>query len=206
MNIAVMNQSGEEAWTIELNEALFNVTMNEWLVHRALVMQLANARQNIAHTRTRGERRGSTRKIYRQKGTWRARMWGNRSPIRKKGWVVFGPRNKQNFTLNMNKKERRKAIACVLSAKLAEKNVIVLEAFNFDEIRTKNMVSVLENLWVNNKALVAIAEKNEVIERSTSNIAKAKTLLVDYLNIKDLLKYETLILMKDSIAKLESRV
>lgn len=206
MNIAVMNQTGSEAGTVELNEALFWVEMNEWLVHRALVMQLANKRTNIAHTLTRGERRGSTRKIYRQKGTGRARMWGNRSPIRKKGWVVFGPRNNQNFTLSMNKKERRKALACVLSAKLSEKNLIVLDAFNFDEIKTQNMVKVLSSLGVEKKALIAIPTKDEVLEKSSSNIPTVKTLLVDYLNIKDLLKYETLILMKESIVKLENRV
>ncbi len=206
IEITVVNQKWADAGTIELNSALFGEKMNEGLVHRALVMQNANGRQNIAHTLTRGERRGSTRKIYRQKGTWRARMWSNRSPIRKKGWVVFGPRNNQNFTLSMNKKERRKALACVLSAKLAEKNLIILDKVSFKDIKTKNMLEVLKALKVESKVLLGIAEKNVIIEKSTSNIATAKTLLVDYLNIKDLLKYETLILMKDSLAVLEKRV
>lgn len=206
IEVKVLNQKWAEAGSVELNAALFWEAMNEGLVHRALVMQNANARTNVAHTLTRGERRGSTRKIYRQKWTGRARMGGNRSPIRKKGGVVFGPRNNQNFTLSMNKKERRKALACVLSAKLAEKNLIILDKVTFKDIKTKNMVSVLEALKIEKKVLVAIAEKNEIIEKSTSNIATAKTLLVDYLNIKDLLKYETLVIMKDSLAKLEARV
>lgn len=206
IELKVVNQKWTEAGSVELNAALFWEKMNEGLVHRALVMQNANGRLNIAHTLTRGERRWSTRKIYRQKGTGRARMGANRSPIRKKGWVVFGPRNNQNFTLSMNKKERRKALACVLSAKLAENNLIILDDIKFKDIKTKNMVWVFNALNIEKKVLLGLAEKNEMIEKSTSNIATAKTLLVDYLNIKDLLKYETLILMKDSLAALENRV
>lgn len=206
LELQVLNQKWTDAGSVELNAALFWEKMNEGLVHRALVMQNANARLNVAHTLTRWERRGSTRKIYRQKGTWRARMWSNRSPIRKKGWVVFGPRNNQNFSLSMNKKERRKALACVLSAKLAENNLIVLDKLTFKDIKTKNMVWVFDALKIEKKVLLGLAEKNEIIEKSTSNIATAKTLLVDYLNIKDLLKYETLVLMKDSLASLENRV
>lgn len=206
MEVKVLNQKWAEAGTLKLNKDLFWVEMNEGLVHRALVHQQANARLNIAHTRTRGERRGSTRKIYKQKGTGRARMGGNRSPIRKKGWVVFGPRNNQNFTLSMNKKERRKALACVLSTKLADKNLIILDKVTFKDIKTKNMISVFEALKIEKKVLVGIAEKNQIIEKSVSNIPYAKTLLVDYLNIKDLLKYETLVLLKDSLAKLETRI
>ncbi len=206
IDVKVLDQKWKEAGSVELNSALFGEEMNEGLVHRALVMQNANKRLNIAHTLTRGERRGSTRKIYRQKGTGRARMGSNRSPIRKKGWVVFGPRNNQNFTIAMNKKERRKALACVLSAKLADKQVIILDSISFKEIKTKNMIEVFNALNIEKKVLLGIAEKNEIIEKSTSNIATAKTLLVDYLNIKDLLKYETLVLMKDSLATLEKRV
>lgn len=205
MKVKVLNQKWTEAGTIDLDKEMFGVEMNSGLVHRALVHQLANKRLNIAHTLTRGERRGSTRKIYKQKGTGRARMGGNRSPIRKKGWVVFGPRNNQNFTLAMNKKERRKALACVLSAKLAEKNLIILDAVSFKDISTKSMLSVFESLKIDKKVLVAIAEKNEMIEKSTSNIPFAKTLLVDYLNIKDLLKYDKLVLLQDSVGKLASR-
>ena len=205
MKVKVLNQKWTEAGTIDLDKEMFGVEMNSGLVHRALVHQQANARLNIAHTLTRGERRGSTRKIYKQKGTGRARMGSNRSPIRKKGWVVFGPRNNQNFTLAMNKKERRKAFACVLSSKLAEKNLIILDAVSFKDISTKSMLSVFEALKIDKKVLVAIAEKNEMIEKSTSNIPFAKTLLVDYLNIKDLLKYDKLVLLQDSVGKLASR-
>jgi len=105
----------------------------------------------------------------------------------------------------MNKKERRKALACVLSAKLAEKNLIILDTVSFKDIKTKNMLSVFEALKIDKKVLVAIAEKNETIEKSASNIPYAKTLLVDYLNIKDLLKYDKLVLLQDSVGKLASR-
>ena len=113
MNTNLFDQNWKVVWEIELNASIFWLELNEWLVHRALIYQLANNRTNISHTKTRWERRGSTRKIYRQKWTGRARMGSNRSPVRKKGWVAFGPRNTVNFEITMNKKERRKASACI---------------------------------------------------------------------------------------------
>ncbi len=202
MEAKILNQDCKEVWVIELNDAIFNVELNEWLVHRALVYQLANSRNNIAHTKTRGERRWSTRKIYRQKWTWRARMGSNRSPIRKKWGVAFWPRNTQNFTLSMNKKERRKAIFCVLSAKLNDNNLYIMDNIEFDSIKTNNMVKLLSNIPTGNKYLLAISEKNEVVEKSISNVPYAKSILVNYLNVSDLLKYDTLILLKDSVEKL----
>ncbi len=206
MKTNLFDQNGKVVWDIELNEAIFGVEPNEGLVHRALVYQLANARRVVAHTKTRGERRGSTRKIYRQKGTGRARAGSNRSPIRKKGWVAFGPRNTVNFAITMNKKERRKAINCVLSSKLTNKELLIVDNISFDAIKTKNMVAVLNALPVEQKTLLAIAEKNDIIEKSAANIPEVKTILVNYLNVKDLLKYKTLILMKDSLGFLENQV
>ena len=142
METKLLNQEGKDIWTVELNDWVFNVEVNEGLVHRYLVYQLANARQVVAHTKTRADRRGSTRKIYKQKGTGRARAGSNRSPIRKKWWVAFGPRNNANFTLSMNKKERRLALYSVLTNKVRNNNLIVLDKIEFNEIKTKNMVSI----------------------------------------------------------------
>ncbi len=204
METKLLNQEGKEIGTIELNESVFGVDVNEGLIHRALVYQLANARQVVAHTKTRGEVRGSTRKIFKQKGTGKARAWGNRSPIRIGGWVAFGPRNTVNFTKAMNKKERRLALCSILSAKVKANNVLVLDTLNFSEAKTKNMVSVLNTLPYTKNVLLALSSKNEVIEKSARNIANVKTLTTDYLNIQDLLKYTTLVLLKDSVEKLNT--
>lgn len=203
MKTNLFDQKGKSVWEIELNDLVFWLELNEGLIHRALVYQLANNRMVVAHTKTRWERRGSTRKIYRQKGTGRARMGSNRSPIRKKGWLAFGPRNTVNFTLSMNKKERRKALFSVLSSKLANNDLIVVDKIDFKEIKTKNMVEVFSKLPYNEKALLAIPAKNEMIERSSANLPYVKVILVDYLNIKDLLKYKTLVLLKDSLVNLD---
>ena len=204
MKTNLFDQKWKEVWEIELNSSIFWLETNEGLVHRALVYQLANNRMVVAHTKTRWERRGSTRKIYRQKGTGRARMGSNRSPIRKKGWVAFGPRNTVNFEISMNRKERRKALFSVLSSKLANKNLVIVDKIEFNEVKTKNMVEVMKALPYEEKALLAIPAKNTLIEGSASNLPYVKTILVDYLNIKDLLKYKTLVLLKDSLVNLDN--
>ncbi len=204
MKTILFNQKGKSLGDIELNDLVFWLEVNEGLIHRALVYQLANNRMVVAHTKTRWERRGSTRKIYRQKGTGRARMGSNRSPIRKKGWVVFGPRNTVNFTQSMNKKERRKALFMTLSSKLANKDLLIVDNIDFKEIGTKNMAEVFNVLPYKEKALIALPAKNEVIEKSSANLPYVKTILVDYLNVKDLLKYKTLVLMKDSLQNLDN--
>ncbi len=205
MEIKMYTQNGKQKGTIELNESVFGLESNENIVHRALVYQLANARINVAHTKTRGERRGSTRKIYRQKGTGRARMGSNRSPIRKKGWVAFGPRNNRNFTLSMNKKERRLAINILLSDKVRNEKLIVLDKLSLKEIKTKEMDVIMRGLPHDKKILLALREKDEVIMKSSSNLPYVKNLLLAYLNVKDLLKYDTLVILKDSIEELNSR-
>lgn len=204
MEVKIYNQEGKEAWTIKLNESVFGLESNDWLVHRALVYQLANARINIAHTKTRGERRGSTRKIYKQKGTGRARMWGNRSPIRKKGWVAFGPRNNTNFSISMNKKERRLAINIVLSEKLRNNQIVVVEDIKISEIKTKVMDSIFKALPIEKTVLFALNWKNEVLEKSANNLTYVKNIQLWYLNVRDLLKYNTLVLLKDSVENLNS--
>ena len=206
METKIYNQEGKTSGTIELNESIFAVVVNENLIHRALVYQLANARLNVAHTKTRWERRGSTRKIYRQKGTGRARMGSNRSPIRKKGWVVFGPKNNRNFTLSMNKKERRLALFSVLTSKLSNDNLVVVDGISFEKPNTKEADKFYKVLPYEKNILFGLANKNEEIERSSSNLPYVKTILVNYLNIKDLLKYNTLVLERSALENLEKLV
>ena len=205
MEIKMYTQNGKEKGTIELNESVFGLESNENIVHRALIYQLANARLNVAHTKTRWERRWSTRKIYRQKGTGRARMGSNRSPIRKKGWVVFGPRSNRNFTISMNKKERRLAINVLLSDKVRNEKLIVLDKLSLKEIKTSEMDKVLKSFPNINKVLLALKDKNEVLSKSANNLPYVKNLMLSYLNVKDLLKYDTLVLLKDSVEELNSR-
>lgn len=199
MKTKLFDQKWKEIGEVQLNASVFWLEINEWLIHRALTYQLSNNRQVVAHSKTRWERRGSTRKIYKQKGTGRARMGANRSPIRRKGWVVFGPRNNVNFSISMNKKERRKALFTVLSSKFINKNLIVVDKIEFAEIKTKNMIDVFNNISYNKNVLLAIPSKNEMIEKSSANLPFVKSVLVNYLNIKDLLKYETLVLLKESL-------
>jgi len=205
MEIKLYNQKGKETWVIELQESVFGLEPNENLVHRALVYQLANARTNVAHTKTRGERRGSTRKIYRQKGTGRARMGSNRSPIRKKGWVAFGPRNNRNFTISMNKKERRLALFSVLSSKAKNNQIIVVDDIELKEVKTKLMDWVFKLLPFEKTALFAINKEREDLHKATRNLDYVKDIQVEYLNVKDLLKYNTLVLLKDSLESINSR-
>ena len=204
METKLLNQEGRDIWTVELNEWIFNVEVNKGLIHRALVYQLANARQVVAHTKTRWERRGSTRKIYKQKGTGRARAGSNRSPIRKKWWVAFGPRNNVNFSISMNKKERRLALFSILTTKLRDNQLLILDKIEFAEIKTKNMVAVMNALPYEKNVLIALANKNEVVEKSSANLPNLKTVLVNYLNIADLLKFKTLVLLKDSLDTLNT--
>ena len=206
MKTKLFDQKGKEVGDIELNKDIFGLEMNEWLVHRALIYQLANNRINIAHTKTRGERRGSTRKIYRQKGTGRARMGANRSPIRRGGWVVFGPRNNTNFTLKMNKQERRKALFCVLSEKLKNKQLVVIKDITLKDVKTKAMVDVFTKLPFDKTALLAISKRDDAVQRSSNNLPYVKTVLSAYLNVKDLMKYNTLVLSETSLDQLNSLV
>ena len=199
MKTNLFDQNGSTIWEIELNESVFWLELNEGLIHRALVYQLANNRMVVAHTKTRGERRGSTRKLYKQKGTGRARAGSARSPIRKKGWLAFGPRNTANFTLSMNRKERRKALFCALSAKLANNQLVIVDKIVLAEAKTKNMVAVCNKLPYEKNMLIALPSKDESIERTAANLPYVQTILADSLNIKDILKYNTVVIMKDSL-------
>ena len=204
MKTTLLDQKGKDLGQIDLNDAVFKIDINENLVHRALMFQLANARLGLAHTKTRGERRGSTRKLFRQKGTGRARMGGNRSPIRKKGWVAFGPRNNTNYTISMNRKERQKALFSVLSSKVKNKELIIVDDIKLKEIKTKAMDEVFAAIPYEKNVLLALAEKNEVIEKSASNLPYVKTITSGYLNVADLLKFKTLVLLKSSLEQVNA--
>jgi len=206
MEAKLFDQKWKNVWTVELNESIFGLDINEWLIHRAMIYELANARRVVAHTKTRWERRGSTRKIYRQKWTGRARMWSNRSPIRKKWGVAFGPRNTVNFSISMNKKERRKALLCVLSSKLRDDNLLIVDKIKLKEIKTKDMVKVVSALPYEKNILLAVSAENETIVKSASNIPYVKTLDVRALNMVNLLKYKTLVILKEDLWALDALV
>ncbi|MDD4151058.1 MAG: 50S ribosomal protein L4 [Candidatus Gracilibacteria bacterium] len=203
METKLLNQEGKEIGTIELNDSIFGVPVDKGLIHRYLIYQLANARQSNAHTKTRGDRRGSTRKIYKQKGTGRARAGSARSPVRKKGGVGFGPKNTTNYTIAMNKKERRLALFSALSSKVRTNSLIVVDSISLSEMKTKRAVSVFSKLPYTKSLLLALPGKHEVLQKAMSNIANAKYTRADYLNIVDLLKYDTLVLLKDSVKRIE---
>jgi large subunit ribosomal protein L4 len=203
MKVAVYNQKGESKGEVTLNKDIFEVEVNEGLIHEALILQQANLRNPIAHTKTRGEVRGGGRKPHPQKGTGRARFGSIRTPIHRGGGIVFGPRNTRNFTKMMPKKQRRKALFCALSSKAADKQIIVLEGFDNKEIKTKDFAEMIKNLPIERNALFVLPEGNEVFQKSSRNVANAKTILANYLNIRDLLKYRSLVILKDSLGKIE---
>ncbi len=204
MEAVVFDQKWKEVGSVELNDAVFWLEANGGLIHRALMYQHANARFVVAHTLTRGERRGSNRKLYKQKGTGRARVGDARSPLRKKGWVAFGPRNTVNFSVEMNKKERRKALFCVLSSKVKNNQIVIIDEIKMSEIKTKVMIDIFKAVKIDTTALFALDIKNELLEKSARNIPTVKPILVDYLNIADLLKFKKLVLLKSSVEKLNA--
>ena len=203
MKVDLYKQSGEKSGTLELPKEIFEIPFNEELIHQALIRQLANKRVAIAHTKTRAEVRGGGRKPFRQKGTGNARQGTIRSPLMKGGGIVFGPRKNRNFSKDMPKKQRRKALFSALSEKARNNQIIGLEGYEAKEPKAKDFAAMLGKLPVERNALVVIPEKNTIIQKSSSNLANTKTILASYLNIHDLQKYKKVVFLKDSIAKLE---
>ena len=200
--IDVYNMQGKKVSDIELNENIFGIKPNEKVVHTALVNYMANQRQGTANTKTRAEVSGGGRKPWRTKGTGRARQGRIRAPQWIKGGIALGPKPR-DYRYTINKKERRLAIKSVLSSKVLEKNLVVVDKLELDEIKTKNMVNVLENLKVEGKTLIILPEKNLNVQKSAKNIEGVKTGLVNTINVYDLLKYNKLILTVDSVKSLE---
>ena len=202
MEAILYNSTWVETWKIKLNESIFGIEVNSGLIHRLLMLQRSNARSPIAHTKSRWERAGSTRKIYKQKGTGHARAWSARSPIRKKGWVAFGPKSARNFTISMNKKERRLALFSLLSSKAANNQIKVIDWIKTADIKTKNVVDIIKNLNTV-KGLFAMLPNDRELFLATRNIETVKPIWVWYLNPLDLLKYNDLIFTKDSLNHLD---
>ena len=196
-NVSVLNMEGKEVGSMELNDAVFGVEINEHLVHQAVVLQLANNRQGTQKAKTRSEVSGGGRKPWRQKGTGHARQGSTRAPQWTGGGVVFAPKPRK-YEIKLNKKERRLALKSALTSRVAENKIVVLDALNFDEIKTKNFKAVMDNLKVS-KALVVMAEKNDNVVLSARNIPSVKTALTNTINVYDILKYDTLVVTKDAV-------
>ena len=200
-NVSVYNMEGKEVGTMELNDAVFGVEINDHLVHLAVVRQLANNRQGTQKAKTRSEVSGGGRKPWRQKGTGHARQGSTRSPQWAGGGVVFAP-TPRDYSLKMNKKERRAALKSVLTSRVQENKLIVLDELKLDEVITKAMQNVLNNLNVS-KALVVLADNDANVVLSTRNIPDVVTALPNTINVYDVLKYNTVILTKASAAAIE---
>ena len=200
-NVSVYNIEGKEVGSIELNDAVFGVEVNEHLVHMAVVNQLANNRQGTQSAKTRSEVSGGGRKPWRQKGTGHARQGSTRSPQWTGGGVVFAP-VPRDYSFKLNKKEKRAALKSALTSRVEAGKLIVVDELKFDEIKTKKFQAVLDNLKVS-KALVVLAENDEKVVMSARNIPAVKTALTNTINVYDILKGDTLVLTKDAVAKIE---
>ena len=200
-NVAVLNMAGNEVGTIELNDAVFGVEVNEHLVHMAVLQQLANNRQGTQKAKTRSEVRGGGKKPYRQKGTGHARQGSTRAPHYTGGGVVFAP-VPRDYSFKLNKKEKRAALKSALTSRVVENKFIVLDELKLDEIKTKKFVEVMNNLNVN-KALVVLNEMDTNVIASAKNIPTVKTAQTNELNVFDLLKYDTVVTTKAAIATIE---
>jgi len=200
-NVSVLNMEGKEVGSMELNDAVFGVEINEHLVHQAVVLQLANNRQGTQKAKTRSEVSGGGRKPWRQKGTGHARQGSTRTPQWTGGGVVFAP-VPRDYSFKMNKKEKRAALKSVLTSKVQENKFIVLDELKLAEVKTKEMKKVLDNLKVNN-ALVIIGDDSENVALSARNIAGVQTASVNTINVFDMLKYNTIIATKSSVASIE---
>ena len=200
-NVSVYNIEGNEVGTLELNDAVFGVEVNEHLVHMAVVAQLANKRQGTQKAKTRSEVSGGGRKPWRQKGTGHARQGSTRSPQWTGGGVVFAP-TPRDYTIKLNKKERRLALKSALTSRVNDNKFIVVDEMKFDEIKTKKFQAVMDNLKVS-KALVVLADDNRNAALSARNIPAVKTAQVNTINVYDILKYNTVVTTKAVVAAIE---
>ncbi len=193
MQVPLRNMSGEVVGQIELSEDIFGVPVNVPVMHQAFIRQLANARQGTADTKTRGEVRGGGRKPWRQKGTGRARQGSTRAPHWRKGGTVFGP-HPRSYAQDMPRKMRRLALRSALSSKVADDRIVVLDELEFDSAKTRQFVDLLTHLDIAASTLVLLPEGNDNVERSANNLKGVKTLRANYLNIRDLLGFEYVIM------------
>ena len=201
-SIDVYNVEGKKVSTVELNEEIFGIEPNEAVVHNVLVNYLANQRQGTQSTKTRAEVRGGGRKPWRQKGTGRARQGSIRAPQWIKGGIALGPKPR-SYKYRVNKKERQLAIKSLLSSKVLESNLVVVDKFELKEIKTKSVVNAMKNLKVEDKALIVLPSNNENVQKSARNLDGVRTASVATINVFDLLKYKKLVVTVDTVKKLE---
>ena len=202
MEVPVYSLTREVIKHIEISDDIFGVPFNQAVVHQAMVRQRANARQGTASTKTRGEVSGTTRKMFRQKGTGSARGGSRRSPLRRGGGITFGPKPR-SYRQAMPKKMRRLAIRCLLSAKVGDGELMVLEQLKLDEPKTKEMVRILTALGVDSSALIATSELEENVVKSARNLPGIKTIPAGLLNVIDLLSYKMLLMTEAAVRKVE---
>ena len=195
--VSVYNMEGKEVETMELDDAVFGVEVNEHLVHMAVVQQLANNRQGTQKAKTRSEVRGGGRKPWRQKGTGHARQGSTRAPQWTGGGVVFAP-TPRDYSFKLNKKEKRAALKSALSSRVAENKFVVVDELKFDAIKTKDFAKVMSNLGVE-KALVVINDNDTNVVMSARNIPTVKTASISTINVYDILKYNTVVVTKDAV-------
>ncbi len=200
--IDVLSTDGKKVKELELNDKVFGIEPNENVVHEVVVNYLANQRQGTQSTKTRAEVAGGGRKPWRQKGTGRARQGSIRAPQWIKGGIALGPKPR-TYTYKVNKKEKRLAIRSILSSKVLEKQLTVVDSLDMKEIKTAEMVKTLSNLKLTGKTLVVLPENNEKVQKSLRNIEGVRALIVDTINAYDLVKYENLVLTENSVKKLE---
>ena len=199
--VKVYNIEGKEVGSMELNDAIFGVEVNSHLMHMAVVQQLANKRQGTQSAKTRSEVSGGGRKPWRQKGTGHARQGSTRAPQWKGGGVVFAPKPR-DYSFKMNKKEKALAIKSALTTRVQADKIYVLDGISFDEIKTKKMVAVMDNLKLD-KALVVLDQKDENVILSARNIPTVRTALANAINVYDIVKYDALVITKDAVAQIE---
>jgi large subunit ribosomal protein L4 len=202
MQVPLYNQAGQQIGTTELSDAIFGIAPNMSVMHQALVRQLANARQGTSDTKTRGEVSGGGAKPWKQKGTGRARQGSTRAPHWRHGGVAFGP-TPRKYTQKMPLKMRRLALRSALSSKVAEGNVRVVDDIKFDAPKTRDMEVVLSNLQVPASAVIILGEANTVVQKSASNIPDVKTLRAQYLNVRDLLGHDFVVLPLGAVKVIE---
>ena len=200
-NVSVFNMEGKEVGTMELNDAVFGVEVNEHLVHLAVVAQLANKRQGTQKAKTRAEVSGGGRKPWRQKGTGHARQGSTRAPQWTGGGVVFAP-TPRDYTIRLNKKEKRAALKSALTSRVQNNQFVVVDELKFDAIKTKNFQAVMNNLKVS-KALVVLADNDQNVVLSARNIPTVKTSSANTINVYDILKYNTVVATKAAVASIE---
>lgn len=206
MKVEIKNIKGEKVSELELNPAVFDVKFNEALVHQVFVCQYSNKRKAIAHTKDRGERKGSGRKPWRQKGTGRARVGSVRSPLWRKGGIVFGPTNERNFSKKINKKMKKIATAMVISGKIRDKEVLILDKFDYKNNKTKEAQEIIKNNKIKGSILWSYSLEDKDKIKASRNLENSKNILVNNLNVFDMLNNHYLIIDKKGISIMENNL